>query len=352
MSVNPLGATNAAMGSGTSSNQRPDAAEHLGFNAAGSSLDQVESRLPPRRTGVDPSMYGGDPNDPAYGSFTKPFDVEQFYNYADPGYAFELQQGTQSLQNAASAGSGAFSGRCFKDLLGYSQGFARTGYNDAFNRYQTQQGNIFSRLSDIAHLGQNAAAGVGAQGTQLAGNAGQFTSNAGSAAGAGIVGAGNAASNGLTNYWLMSQLNKPPSPPAARAVCDGRARRPSGPAAGHDGEDLAAAHHPWAAGAGPARAADRAAARGDREVRLEQAHRRGRHDRHRVGGERSELQGIAGDSYIDLMSTSRRRSSSSSPRSRRSSDCAPSSARRSPRWSAACARTRTSPRTTTPAARR
>jgi hypothetical protein len=159
--------------------------------------------------GADPSMYGGDPNDPAFGSFTKPFDVEQFYNYADPGYAFELQQGSQTLQNAASAGSGAFSGAALKDLLGYSQGFARTGYNDAFNRYQTQQGNIFSRLSDIAHLGQNAAAGVGAQGTQLAGNAGQFTSNAGSAAGAGLVGAGNAASNGLTNYWLMNQLNKP-----------------------------------------------------------------------------------------------------------------------------------------------
>jgi hypothetical protein len=159
--------------------------------------------------GVNPSMYGGDPNDPAFGSFTKPFDVEQFYNYQDPGYAFELQQGTQSLQNAASAGSGAFSGAALKDLLGYSQGFARTGYNDAFNRYQTQQGNIYSRLSDIAHMGQNAAAGVGSQGTALAGNAGQLTSNAGSAAGAGIVGAGNALSGGLTNYWLMSQLNKP-----------------------------------------------------------------------------------------------------------------------------------------------
>lgn len=160
--------------------------------------------------GVDPSAYGGDPNDPAFGSFTKPFTVEDFYAQQDPGYAFELQQGTQSLQNTASAGSGAFSGAALKDLLGYSQGFARTGYNDAFNRYQTSQGNIFNRLSDIAHLGQNAAAGVGSQGTALAGNAGQLTSNAGSAAGAGIVGAGNAIGDGLTNYWLMSQLNKKP----------------------------------------------------------------------------------------------------------------------------------------------
>ncbi len=166
---------------------------------------------------ADPSQYAADPNDPAYGSFTQPFDVTQFYNYADPGYAFELQQGTQTLQNAASAGSGAFSGAALKDLLGYSQNFARTGYNDAFNRYQTQQGNIFSRLSDIAHLGQNAAANVGNQGTSLAGNAGQFTSNAGSAAGAGIVGAGNAIGDGLTNYWLMKNFNSP-QPGTPRAV--------------------------------------------------------------------------------------------------------------------------------------
>ncbi len=153
---------------------------------------------------VDPAgdAYYGDPNDSAYGSFTRPFDVEEFYNYADPGYAFELQQGTQALQNSAAAGSGALSGAALKDLLGYSQNFARTGYNDAFNRYQVQQGNIFSRLSSIAQLGQNAAAGVGSTGANIVGNAGQQVTNAGGAAGAGIVGAGNALGGGLSDYWL------------------------------------------------------------------------------------------------------------------------------------------------------
>lgn len=163
---------------------------------------------------MDPSQYEGDPNDPQYGSFTQPFDVEQFYNYADPGYAFELQQGTQALQNSAAAGSGSLTGSALKDLLGYSQNFARTGYNDAFNRYQTQQGNIYSRLFDLARLGQNSAAGVGTTGAQLAGNAGSFYSNAGAASGAGLVGAGNAASNGLTNYWLMKNF-QPQTPAGA-----------------------------------------------------------------------------------------------------------------------------------------
>lgn len=153
--------------------------------------------------------YQGDPTAGDYGSFTTPFNVEQFYNYADPGYAFQLQQGTQALQNSAAAGSGALSGAALKDLLKYNQDYAGTAYDAAFNRYQTQQGNIFSRLFDISQLGQNAAAGVGAQGTTLAGNAGQNTANAGAATGAGYVGAGNALGSGATNYWLSQYLKQP-----------------------------------------------------------------------------------------------------------------------------------------------
>lgn len=161
----------------------------------------------------DPSMlpdtssgYYGQPDDPEFGSFSKPFGVEEFYQYGDPGYAFQLQQGTQALQNSAAAGSGAMSGAALKDLLKYNQDYAGTAYNDAFNRYQTQQGNIFSRLSTLLQAGQNAASGVGTTGTQLAGNAGQALTQAGAASGAGIVGAGNAGSDALTNYWLMKRF--------------------------------------------------------------------------------------------------------------------------------------------------
>jgi hypothetical protein len=156
-------------------------------------------------SGGDPmSGYYGDPGAADYGSMTKPFDVEEFYKYQDPGYWFRLQQGTQGLQNSAAAGSGALSGAALKDLMMFNQDAASQEYTNSFNRYQTQQGNIFSRLSDIARLGQSAAAGVGSAGTQLAGNAGQAISNAGSAAGAGIVGAGNALGQGATNYWLYN----------------------------------------------------------------------------------------------------------------------------------------------------
>lgn len=160
---------------------------------------------------VDPGLAAsqGDPNDPGYGSFTQPFDVEQFYKYEDPGYAFRLQQGDQAIQNGAAAGSGALSGAALKDLIGFNQDSASQEYNNSFNRYQTQQGNIFQRLFSIAQLGQTGAANTGAAGTTLAGNAGQATANAGTAAGSGIVGAGNAIGNGATNAWLWNQVNTP-----------------------------------------------------------------------------------------------------------------------------------------------
>jgi hypothetical protein len=152
---------------------------------------------------------GGDPNAAGYGEYSKPFTMGDFLAFKDPGYEFELQQGTQALQNSAAAGSGALSGAALKDLLGYSQGFARTGYTDAFNRYQVQQDNIFKRLAGVSELGQASASNVGANGTALAGNAGQALTTAGGAAGAGIAGATNAASNLGTNLWLANML-KPP----------------------------------------------------------------------------------------------------------------------------------------------
>lgn len=172
---------------------------------------QTWSGNQPTPVASDPS-YGasagnstyGNPADPSYGSFTQPFDTHAFLSYLDPGYGFQQQQGQQAVLNSAAAGSGALSGAALKDLLSFNQGLAATGYQNAFDRYQTQQNNIFQRLYDIAGLGQNAAANVGNQGTQLAGNAGQMYSNAGSAAGAGIVGAGNSLSGGLSNYWLLS----------------------------------------------------------------------------------------------------------------------------------------------------
>lgn len=141
-----------------------------------------------------------------FGSMLKPFDIDTFHKYS-PAYQFQLGQGQQGVLNADSGNAGALSGAAQKDLIGYNQSMADTSFNNAFNQYNQQQNNIYDRLSGIAHLGQNAAANTGAQGTTLAGNQGSAIANAGAAQAAGQVGAANAYSGAVSNAsylpWLM-----------------------------------------------------------------------------------------------------------------------------------------------------
>lgn len=127
-----------------------------------------------------------------------------------PAYQFQLQQGQQGVLNSAATGQGALSGAALKDLTAYNQNYANTAYNSAFNQYQTQLGNTYSRLAGLAQLGQNAAANTGAQGVNLAGQAGQAAVAAGSYGAAGTIGAANAISGGLSNAalpWLYANNN-------------------------------------------------------------------------------------------------------------------------------------------------
>jgi hypothetical protein len=126
------------------------------------------------------------------GQLNRSFTPTDFLNNLDPGYQFQLQTGGQALRNADTPGVGALSGPALKDLMSFNQNMAATGYQNAFNRFQTQNNNIFSRLSAIAGLGQSAATQVGGAGTTLGtGIAGAQAGAAASQAG-GIVGGTNA----------------------------------------------------------------------------------------------------------------------------------------------------------------
>lgn len=145
-----------------------------------------------------------------FGSLTQPFNVSNWQQLS-PAYNFQKQQGMQGVLNADTAGQGALSGAAMKDLIDYNQSAANTSFGTAFNQYQTQQGNIFSRLSGIAQLGQSAANNTGQQGTALAGQAAQSATNIGTAQAGGIVGSANAISGGISSAvpWLMANNNNP-----------------------------------------------------------------------------------------------------------------------------------------------
>lgn len=156
---------------------------------------------------IDPATgYAADNTGLATGYLSQTFGPEQFAAGVDPGYQWRLQQGAQGVQNTAAAGSGSLSGPALKALMEYNQGAASQEYGAAFDRFQTQQGNIFQRLSSIAGLGQNAAAGVGNQAVATGSSIGANITGAGNAAAAGQVGAANAYSGAASDLGSLAYL--------------------------------------------------------------------------------------------------------------------------------------------------
>lgn len=173
------------------------------------------------------------------------FDASTVTN--SPGYQFAQQQGLQQVANAEAPNVGALSGPALKALTSFASGTAAQYYNDyfnqantvfnqgttafnegttAFNEQQSNQQNIFSRLSAIAGLGQNAASNTGTAGTALGTGTAQAVAGAGASQAAGTVGSANAISSGLSSlasnpYALSSILNNNSSGAGADAGVPG-----------------------------------------------------------------------------------------------------------------------------------
>ena len=146
------------------------------------------------QSGVNTSMGG-------YGSLLTPFNASMMKQY-DPGYQFQMQQGQQGVLNGDASSAGALSGAAQKDLMGFNQGYANSAYNNAFNQYQTQQGNIYQRLGGMAQMGQSAASNQATGASSFANGIGQSMTNTGNAQAGGTVGMANAASSIGSLAWL------------------------------------------------------------------------------------------------------------------------------------------------------
>jgi hypothetical protein len=152
------------------------------------------------------------------GYLTKQFTPEDFAAGMDPGYAFRLKMGQDQAMRQANLGGGSIGGNALAGLQDYTQGSASQEYGNAFNRFQTQRGNIYNTLASIAGLGQTSLGQTGQAGTSAGANIGQAISNAGSAAAAGTIGSANAMGGSiqnLGNQYMLSQMLKPQAQPTA-----------------------------------------------------------------------------------------------------------------------------------------
>lgn len=156
--------------------------------------------------GVDASGYAPDNTGLPTGYLSQLFGPEQFKANMDPGYQWRLQQGNQGTMNSSAAGSGALSGEALKRLMDYNQGAGSQEYGASFDRFQTQQGNIYQRLLALSQQGQSAAANVGAQGVQTGANIGANIVGGANAGAAGQIGAANAYGGAVSDLGSLGYL--------------------------------------------------------------------------------------------------------------------------------------------------
>jgi len=138
---------------------------------------------------------------------THQFGAEDFAQGIDPGYAFRLQQGQMANRNMANLGGGLIGGNALRGLQDYTQGQASQEYGNAFNRYQTQRGNIYNSLASIAGLGQTSLGQTGQLAGQTAQGVGSAIAGQGAALAGGQIGVGNALAGGFQQFGNQQYLS-------------------------------------------------------------------------------------------------------------------------------------------------
>lgn len=142
----------------------------------------------------------------AGGEFNSRFSMGDFQQ--DPGYQFRLAEGQRALERSAAARGGALGGGSLRALTRYGQDYASGEYQNAYNRWNSDQTNRFNRLASLSGIGQTATRDVANMGMTTAGNIGANQLAAGNAAAAGYVGQANAINGGLGNMQSMYMFNR------------------------------------------------------------------------------------------------------------------------------------------------
>ena len=139
---------------------------------------------------------------------TAPIVMDQATLEQTPGYQFALKQGLRAVQNSSTARGLGNSGAAMKGAADYATGLASGTYQQQFNNAVLNQQNAFNRLMGVSQIGQSSAAGVGAQGTQTAANAGNMLIGGANAQAASTMYGANAMSNALTGLGGLAMSNQ------------------------------------------------------------------------------------------------------------------------------------------------
>lgn len=143
------------------------------------------------------------------GQFAHQFDANDLKSGLAPNYDFMLSQGLGAVNNQASVGGGLVGGNALKGINDYAQGYASNAYQQAFDNYNTNQTNIYNRLSNIAGLGQTSNGQTAQAGMNASSNIGSAQLASGAAQAAGYTNMGNAISgvgNSVSSMYALNNL--------------------------------------------------------------------------------------------------------------------------------------------------
>lgn len=156
------------------------------------------------------------------GEFNHPFTMADYQ--ADPGYQFRLSEGQRGIQRASAITGGMNSGAVLKALDRFNSDQASQEFGNAYSRYQGDLGNRYTRLAQIAQLGQSANASTGALGQAATSGAAGALQDSAAATASGTIGATKAINGTLSQLYnnyapnLYASGYTPPStytPPGA-----------------------------------------------------------------------------------------------------------------------------------------
>lgn len=175
--------------------------DEAGLNA------EIGRQIDARQAAMLADQNGGSAG--GFGSLTNKFSQNDLNNDVvyQNGLQFGLNQGTSALNQRALQSGNYDSGATMKALTQYANDYGSTKANDAYNRFNTDNTNIYNRLAGISGTGQTATNSVQSAGTNMANNVSQSIGDSGNARSAGIIGGANAwgnafggANNAYNNY--------------------------------------------------------------------------------------------------------------------------------------------------------
>ena len=144
--------------------------------------------------------------------FNNQFSNADLNSNLAPNYAWQLGQGQASTNAANNATGGLVGGNAQQGLQQYTQNYAGTAYQNAFNNYQTQRGNIYAANMAQANLGINGATGSANAQLGVATNVTGLGTGAANAQAASQIAQGNVYGNAINTatgagYSLLSGMN-------------------------------------------------------------------------------------------------------------------------------------------------